>query len=432
MTARPAQSIDLEALVRDALSSVAVIAYARRIDLSVHIDHRLPGRAVGDPAALGAFLCRGLSRMIEAGRTGKIVLAFWREGGDADGGGRILLEAGRTAGEEGPHATRLGDLWRLALGEGTAEPQPHRHDAAAETVLVALPCTTEPGAPPGGERWRETFGGRFVLHCRDVVCDPARLRASLDALGLEADFTTDPDAALSLARERVAAGKPVDLLLVEAYPLGAAGVALARRFRADPDLRRVGIVLVGSHRGPALSDEERALFDAMPSISLPWRRLFEVLRDLLAVRRDDATPPPEPGRRGGEVPALAGRRILVAEDVAANQVLLRAVLEPTGAAIEAVSAGDDVVRRQTEAPADLVIMDLQMPGMGGIQAAESIRALGGGAGRVPIVALTAYAGDADRERALAAGMDAFLAKPIVLAEFYDLLRRLLGGEQDTR
>jgi CheY-like chemotaxis protein len=126
---------------------------------------------------------------------------------------------------------------------------------------------------------------------------------------------------------------------------------------------------------------------------------------------------------------LAGRRILVAEDVATNQVLLQAVLAHTGAAIEMVADGATVVERHRAEPADLIVMDLQMPGMGGIAALRKIRALGGARGAVPVLALTAYAGSADRRKALDAGMDGYLAKPIIVGDFYRLLRRMLppGG-----
>jgi len=78
------------------------------------------------------------------------------------------------------------------------------------------------------------------------------------------------------------------------------------------------------------------------------------------------------------------------------------------------------------------VMDLQMPGMGGIAALRRLRAMGGAAGAVRVVALTAYAGSNDRQLALDVGMDAYLAKPIVVAEFYDLLRLLLPeGDENT-
>jgi CheY-like chemotaxis protein len=138
---------------------------------------------------------------------------------------------------------------------------------------------------------------------------------------------------------------------------------------------------------------------------------------------------PAGSRNAGAIPSLAGRRILIAEDVATNQVLLRAVLAPTGAEVEIVGDGAALLERHALAPADLILMDLQMPGMGGIAAMRRLRALGAAARAVPVVALTAYARSADRKLALDAGMDAYLAKPIVVAELYDLLRRFLpeGG-----
>ena len=188
-------------------------------------------------------------------------------------------------------------------------------------------------------------------------------------------------------------------------------------------------MLAGGTRGLALSGDDAALFDAVARISIPWRRLMDLLHDLARepaeVPARISGPQPAAGRAAGDIPVLAGRRILIAEDVATNQMLLQAVLAPTGAEIEVVTDGAAVLERHGAAPADLILMDLQMPGMGGIAAMRRLRALGGAAGAVPVVALTAYARSADRQLALDAGMDAYLAKPIVVAEFYDLLRRLL-------
>jgi CheY-like chemotaxis protein len=131
----------------------------------------------------------------------------------------------------------------------------------------------------------------------------------------------------------------------------------------------------------------------------------------------------------GVIPSLAGRRILIAEDVPTNQFLLEAVLAPTRAEVEVVADGIALLERYALAPADLILMDLQMPGMGGVAALRRLRVLSDAARAVPVVALTAYAREADRRASLKAGMDAYLAKPIVVAELYDLLRKLLpeGG-----
>jgi CheY-like chemotaxis protein len=98
-------------------------------------------------------------------------------------------------------------------------------------------------------------------------------------------------------------------------------------------------------------------------------------------------------------------------------------------AVQAYSSGvgisAHVDSRLAEAPADLILMDLQMPGMGVIEAVRRLRAMGGAAAEVPVMALTAYVRYADRKVAMEAGMNAFLAKPIVVAELYDLLHQLL-------
>ncbi|HUF87910.1 MAG TPA: response regulator [Thermohalobaculum sp.] len=441
MTTAGAQPVELEALVRDAFASVAVTAYARGIDITVHIDHRLPARASGDAAACGAYLRRGLARTIEAGHTGRIAMALWREPGDA--GPRIVLEACRGLGGAGPPPARLADLWALPLGGARAEPRPHRLDEHAETVLIPLPLAPEPGAPALAERWRATFQGRYLLQVRDVLIDTARMRASLAALGLETDPAGAPDQALALARRRVGAGGRVDIALLDAGLLGPAADELARAFRQDPRLADAVIVLTGADRAQRarrLAPGGAALFDAVPGAPMPWRRLLEVLEELIEARSRVGAAPvgaaqvPRAAAGGAQTPAtpaipdLAGRRILIAEDVATNQVLLRAMLAPTGAAIETVSGGDDVLARHAEAPADLIVMDLQMPGMGGFAAARHIRDLAGKPGKVPIVTLTAHAGSADRERAARAGMDAYFSKPVVVAEFYDELRRLLAAD----
>ena len=430
-----ADRIDLESLLREALSSVAVTAFSHKIGISAHIDNRLPSSVRGDAKALSGYLRRGLARTVEAGRTDRIALAFWLDDSGSDGGGPdggeagILIEACREVrGGERP-LTGLADLWTLPIGGGTARPVAGRQSDGVETVLVPLPCAPEPDAPPMMRRWGGAFRGRYLLNLRDMLFDHERSRVSFAATGLEAAFAGTPEEALELARARAGKGRSVDFLLLDGHRLGAAAIDLAREFRADPRLAGARIVLAGDTRGFELSGDDAALFDAVPRISMPWQRYMHLLYDLVREpgKVPAGAPGPQPANGGtaGDIPALAGRRILIAEDVATNQALLQAVLAPTGAEIEVVADGAAVVARHGEAPADLILMDLQMPGMGGIAALRRLRALDGAAGAVRVVALTAYARDTDRQLALDAGMDAYLAKPIVVAEFYDLLRRLL-------
>ncbi len=105
-------------------------------------------------------------------------------------------------------------------------------------------------------------------------------------------------------------------------------------------------------------------------------------------------------------------RILVAEDNDVNQILIDAVLARMGHRVHLVADGQQAVEAVRRGDYDLVLMDLQMPGMDGMEATQAIRALDGPRASLPIVAMTANAFDEDRQACLAAGMDDYVAKPI--------------------
>jgi len=105
--------------------------------------------------------------------------------------------------------------------------------------------------------------------------------------------------------------------------------------------------------------------------------------------------------------------VLVAEDNAVNQRLIVRLLERGGHRVTLASNGREAVARYSEGHYDVILMDVQMPEVDGLQATAQIRALEAAIGRnVPIIALTAHAMSGDREKFLAAGVDAYLPKPI--------------------
>ena len=117
----------------------------------------------------------------------------------------------------------------------------------------------------------------------------------------------------------------------------------------------------------------------------------------------------EPGQAEPARPAL---RILVAEDNDVNQILIDAVLARMGHVVHLVANGQLAVEAVRRGDYDVVLMDLQMPGMDGMEATQAIRALGGARAELPIIAMTANAFEDDRQACLAAGMDDYVAKPI--------------------
>jgi CheY-like chemotaxis protein len=120
--------------------------------------------------------------------------------------------------------------------------------------------------------------------------------------------------------------------------------------------------------------------------------------------------------------------ILVVEDNERNLKLLRDVLEYTGYDVRAARTAEDGITLAVSEPPDLVLMDLQLPGIDGMEALRRLRESPRTAG-IPVVAVTAQAMKQDRERALAAGFDGYVEKPISVRAFLDQVRRFLAGEE---
>jgi CheY-like chemotaxis protein/HPt (histidine-containing phosphotransfer) domain-containing protein len=121
-------------------------------------------------------------------------------------------------------------------------------------------------------------------------------------------------------------------------------------------------------------------------------------------------------------------RLLVAEDVPANQKVVRSILEQRGHRVDVVDNGTAAVERASRIRYDVVLMDLRMPNMGGLEATQRIRRLEDSQlAEVPIVALSAHVLEADRERCLRARMNAFVAKPIDADRLIQTVEHAAGG-----
>ncbi len=212
-------------------------------------------------------------------------------------------------------------------------------------------------------------------------------------------------------------------------PRGTAAV-LARPYLREVLLagaRQAGFqpVLVASVEEGEQLAPELWLVDGLPERELVGRVLdvsgprpltsASLARALQADNRAEATPRS----------ASLGLSVLAVEDNQINQIVLRLMLEEHGCEVVLAGDGPEAIGRFQEQPFDLVFMDLRLPGMDGVETTARLRALESEQGRrrSPIVALTAQALPSDRERCRGAGMDAFLAKPLVAEELAALLER---------
>ena len=144
----------------------------------------------------------------------------------------------------------------------------------------------------------------------------------------------------------------------------------------------------------------------------------------------------EPAEAGEAAPQTADApcvgddcaRVLLAEDNEINTLLACTILEQVGFSVTCVANGAAAVEAACSQAFDLILMDVQMPVMDGLEATRRIRAKGGALASVPIVAMTANAMRQDRQACLEAGMNEFIAKPIDAGVFLGVLDRLMGQD----
>jgi len=127
-----------------------------------------------------------------------------------------------------------------------------------------------------------------------------------------------------------------------------------------------------------------------------------------------------------DLPILQGR-VLLAEDNPANQLIAQVILERIGLRVDGVANGHEIIAALRSVPYDVVLMDINMPEMDGIEATAAIRKLPGALSSIPIIAMTALAMPGDRERFLSVGMDGYISKPIIREELHACIDRVLKG-----
>jgi CheY-like chemotaxis protein len=238
-------------------------------------------------------------------------------------------------------------------------------------------------------------------------------------------------AALAELKRAAAAGDPFPLVLLDAVMPDLDGFAVAQDIKHDPALASATIMMLTSaDRGGELARCRELGIAAYLRKPIKQSELLNaVLTAMGGLAADAETTPAR-----SEVPRPAARpglRILVVEDNEFNQELAVNLLRKWGHAAVLAGNGKAALAAWESEPFDLILMDVQMPDMDGFAVTGAIRAKERALKtHVPIIALTAHAMKGDRERCLAAGMDAYASKPIRAAELSEVISQLLssGGE----
>jgi CheY-like chemotaxis protein len=433
---------DVTASVETCLGMVADAAGSKGLDLSLSLGTDVPRVVVGDYKRLEQILMTLLHGGVLRTFRGGVGIELTSE---EQGAGFALRFKVRDTGRGIP-----ARIIRGAFDGGTAlhdrfEPGDRMSILSLRTTrqLIELmhgELHIEQGGVEAGPDAGTTFEfsinvGALPAHVAQVEPTLERMRVlvvSPDAserrvLALQAQqlgataIPASPDEALDVLR----AGRPFDLALVERRPPEIDGLGFIGALR---DLRRddqLPVVLIAAETPDEAEAEATASGLIQAAITMPVepRQLHDVMIRV-GLHGDVPPPPPQPAESEAAPGTL---RVLVADDNPLNQSLLRRLVASLGHRVDVVSNGLQALAAVAQHPYDAVLMDVLMPQMDGLAAAEAICRRWPRGQRPRLIALTGVVGPGDRERCLKAGYDDYMSKPVHLVDLLEAFQAAAGS-----
>jgi CheY-like chemotaxis protein/HPt (histidine-containing phosphotransfer) domain-containing protein len=437
---------DLRSCVESALELVAATASGKGLELAYLFDQGLPSVIVGDAGRLRQILINLLNNAIKFTDTGEVVLSVdgkaLRSGQEAVGRWHRLHFTVRDSGIGIPKdrqlrlfesfsqvdasttrrygGTGLGlaiskRLCELMGGTIWVQSQP----GEGSTFHFTVRAEQAPGLAPADRQGPPPqLHGRRVLIVDDNATNRRILMRQAESWGMLARDTASPAQALEWIRR----GDPFDLGILDMQMPEMDGVGLAEEIGRYRDARALPLLLLTS-----LASREgiRGGVEFAASLTKPVKpsQLYDTLMNVLGATPAGVQPA---ASRAGPVERPAEQvplRILVAEDNVVNQQLALLVLQKLGYRAEVTANGLEAIQALEREPYDIVLMDVQMPTMDGLEATRRIHQRWPEGRRPYVIAATASAMQEEREACLAAGMDDYLSKPIRVDELAAALRR---------
>jgi len=432
------ESIDFSpiSLIEGALDSFVVTAQRKGLEIAAVINPDVPGWVRGDPARLRQIILNLIGNALKFTAAGSIAVEASAEHG-AEGG--ILTISVTDTGIGIPEAARAQLFEKFIQADSSIT---RRYGGTGLGLAICKQLAVLMGGEIGvdsaqGEGSRfwftvrygrpesepalqlasqpELLKGRRVILLDDAAINRRAMSGQLESEGIVVTALGEPADLVPTLRAAAAAGDPFEVAILDQTMPGITGVALAREVRALPEFDTLKLILATSVGLPNPSDEaRRAGFDDYLSKPLKRAPLVDSLCQVLDLKRADDAPQADIGPwavgHGGH--AASSANILVAEDNAINQQLITALLKKWGHRVTMAEDGYQAISAALDADYDLILMDIQMPGMSGIEASKRIREASGQRGATPIVALTAHVLAGTRDEALGAGIQDHVTKPI--------------------
>ncbi len=450
---------NLRDVLDDAIGALRLRAHEKKLELACHVDGGIPLEIIGDPGRLRQIVINLVGNAIKFTHQGEVILRVSVRSQDPariclhfiviDTGigipidkQRLIFHAfeqadqsvTRTYGGTGLGlaivsnlvAMMQGEIWlESRLGHGSAFHFTARCGVANWSLPVAI-------APPS---WQ----GRPILVVDDNLTSQRFLHETLRDWGFKPIVADSGLVAFAELDRALDQGKPFQLVLLDTRMPAMDGFTVAERIKASRHATTVPILMLSSAGQPADLDRCRQLGIGTYLIKpIKQSELFEILCQVIdrpAAQSEITISAPlidtvAPSTEAGSAQSLT---ILIAEDNVVNQRVVRGILEKRGYAVMIANNGREAVQAVATQRFDLVLMDLQMPEMGGLEATTNIRRMEAVmGGHTPIVAVTAHAMAGDQERCLATGMDAYLSKPIQPELLFATIGRLAIGNAVDR
>jgi GAF domain-containing protein/CheY-like chemotaxis protein/tetratricopeptide (TPR) repeat protein len=439
------QPFDLRECVESALDLVSARAVEKNLDIAYLFEDDVPQAIEGDVTRLRQVILNLLSNAVKFTEAGEVVLTVSASPGA--GGKRQIAFAVRDTGiglapdamdrlfqsfsQADSSTTRKygGTGLGLAISKRLAELMGGRMWAASDGpgkgstfsfTIEGQPATLVAARHRDFAGIQPEIAGRRLLVVDDNATNRRVLELQAGKWGMEARSTGDPHEALRW----IDAGDAFDLAIVDMHMPTMDGSTLARAMRDErPELPRV----LWSSLGRREDGDDASLFAAHLAKPARQSQLFDLLANLLAREAPRKVAAVKPAALDPELAARHPLRILLAEDNVVNQKLALRLLQQMGYRADLASNGIEAVESVERQTYDVILMDVQMPDMDGLEASRRINARWN-SDRPRIVAMTANAMQGDREMCLAAGMDDYLTKPIRVERLVEALTSVRARE----
>jgi len=287
--------------------------------------------------------------------------------------------------------------------------------------------TCELGIAPESESKFESeisLRGLHVLVVDDNETNRKILNQMLSKWELDVTLAADGKTAMETAIQRNHEGRPFDLVITDLHMPGMDGFEVASRLREIKACEETRIIMLTS--GASENDSEKCGELNISRCLLKPAKQSELLHAIyfaLNIKRKEPMESLDPSSSASDT--FDAQNILLAEDGLANQKLAVALLQRWGHQVTVAENGAEAVEAVEQGDFDLVLMDVQMPEMDGLEATREIRKREQGTEKhIPIIAMTAHAMTGDRQKCLDAGMDGYLSKPVRRDKLYQAIAEL--------